>query len=707
MKKIIPAAALAVAACGGHAHQTAPTPTPTLPTTTPTATTPTATTPTATAPATPPTGHPSNDLIPRQVFFGNPDKFGAKISPDGKRLAWIAPSDGVLNVWVAPADHLDQAKAVTADHTRPITEYFWTFDGKHLLYLQDKAGDENFHLFRVDVTAPGDAVDLTPFDKTRAFVYGVTDTRPGIVLVGLNDRDPQNHDVYEIDLATGKRTEVLENKAGYQGVIVDHDLKLHFGQLQTPDGGSKVIELTPPKGKKPFEITIGSDDSATSGVAGMNRNGTLLYMTDSRGRDTGALFTIDPRSGKETLVAEDPHSDVQNLMTNPKTDAIEAVEFDYDKPSWTVIDKKIAPDFDALAKVVPGAIFNVVSRTLDDKTWIVSFGTDVKPASYYRWDRKTKKATFLFDTRSDLAKYTLAHRTPQIIRSRDGMDLVSYLTLPAAADPDGKGTVSSPLPMVLFVHGGPWARDNWGFDGFAEFFASRGYAVLQVNYRGSTGFGKKFVNAGNKEWGGKMHLDLLDAVDWAVSKGIAPRDHVCIAGGSYGGYATLVGVTMTPDVFRCGVDLVGPSNLLSFVKTIPPYWLPAVAFFKARLGDWDDPTDQKMLAAASPLNHVDAIKVPLLIGQGANDPRVNVAESDQIVKAMQAKHIPVAYLLFPDEGHGFHRPENNLAFFGVAEAFLSAHLGGQYQPMSKDDFQGSSMKIVAGKDTLPGLPAGM
>jgi dipeptidyl aminopeptidase/acylaminoacyl peptidase len=703
MKKTIYVAALAVAACGGHAHQTAPAPAH-APVPAPA---PIAKEAPAPAPAPVPAGHPSNDLIPRNVFFGNPDRFGAQISPDGKRLAWVAPSDGVLNVWVAPADHLDQAKAVTADHTRPITEYFWTFDGKHLIYMQDKAGDENFHMFRVDVTAPGDAVDLTPYDKTRAFVYGLTETRPGVVLVGLNDRDPKLHDVYEIDLASGKRTEVLENKDGWQGFIVDHDLKVRFGSMPTADGGQHLVELSPPKGKQPYELTITSEDSATTGAFGMDRKGTMLYLTDSRGRDTGALFTVDPRTGKQKLVAEDPHSDVQNVMANPTSQAIEAVQFNYDKPSWTIVDKRIAPDFAALGKLVPGATLEVASRTLDDKTWIVAFSSDVKPTSYYRWDRKSKKATFLFDARADLNKYTLAHMTPQIIKSRDGLDMVSYLTLPPSADPEGKGTVSAPLPMVLLVHGGPWARDHWGFDGFSQYFASRGYAVLQVNYRGSTGFGKKFVNAANREWGGKMHEDLLDAVDWAVTKGIAPRDHVCIVGGSYGGYATLVGVSMTPDVFRCGVDLVGPSNLLTFVKTIPPYWAPAIAFFKSRLGDWDDAKDQKMLTERSPISHVGAIKVPLLIGQGANDPRVNQAESDQIVKAMQAKGIPVAYLLFSDEGHGFHRPENNLAFFSIAEAFLSAHLGGQYQPLSKEDFQGSSMKIVAGKDTLPGLPTGL
>ncbi|HTJ41076.1 MAG TPA: S9 family peptidase [Kofleriaceae bacterium] len=692
MKRTI-LATFALAACGGSAHNTpAPVPTPA----TPVAPAPDPTT-TAAPPATPPTGHPSNDLIPRTAFFGNPEKVHPQISPDGKYLAWVAPKDGVLNVWVAPVDHMDQARAVTSDTTRPVTQYFWTFDKKHLLYLQDKAGDENFHLYEVDVTTPGDAVALTDVDKTRTEVFGVSPKKPGTILIGLNDRNPQYHDAYSVDLASGKRTLVLKNDS-YAGFVVDLDLNVRFGATITPDGGSRLDELAPPKGAKPYTLTIGSDDALTTNVIGLDKSGKTLYLTDSRNRDTGALFTVDVRSGKEKLVAEDPRADLGAVMVNPTALTLEAVQIDYDKPTWKILDKKIQPDFDALAKVADGN-FDVVSRTLDDKTWLVVFHSDTRPASYYRWDRKAKKATFMFDARSDLAKYTLAKMEPKIIKSRDGLDMVSYLTLPPGTD--------GPVPMVLWVHGGPWARDEWGFDPFAQFFASRGYAVLQVNYRGSTGFGKKFTNAANREWGGKMHDDLLDAVDWAVAQKITPKDQICIAGGSYGGYATLVGVTMTPDVFKCGVDLVGPSNLLTFIKTIPPYWAPAIALFKQRLGDWDDPDQAKMLKDKSPINHVDAIKVPLLIGQGANDPRVNVAESDQIVKAMQAKHIPVSYVLFPDEGHGFHRPENNLAFFAVAEAFLSAHLGGKYQPLSKDDFAGSTIKFMAGKDALPGLPSGL
>ncbi len=696
------AATLAVAACGGGKKSAPSTPAPTA--STPSTSEAPATPPAmpVPAPVAPPTGHPSNDLIPRTVFFGNPDKVSVQISPDGKYLSWIAAKDGVLNVWVAPVDQLDQARAITADTTRPVREYHWTFDKKHLLYMQDKGGDENFHIYRVDVTAPGDAVDLTPLPGARAELMGLSHTRPSTILVGLNDRDPKYHDAYEIDLTSGDRKKVLEN-AHYAGFIADRDLHLRLAIDAQPDGGQIISQLDPAKGKKPFTLAIPGDDSLTTQANGLDKSGTTLYLTDSRGRDTGALFKVDIRTGKQRLVAEDAHSDVVSIVTHPTEETLQAVKFNYQKATWTVLDKSVKGDFDALAKVAPGD-FDVNTRTLDDKTWLVVFHSDVNPASYYRWDRKSKKATFLFNARPDLEKYTLAHVTPAIVKARDGLELVTYVTLPPGADPDGDGKPTAAIPTVLLVHGGPWARDVWGFSGITQLLANRGYAVVQVNFRGSNGFGKKYVNAGNGEWGKKMHDDLLDTVDWAVAQGISPKDKVCIMGGSYGGYATLVGVAMTPDEFACGVDIVGPSNLLTLMSTIPPYWASFVATMKARVGDWDSDEGKTALTAVSPLTHAAAIKVPLLIGQGANDPRVHQAEADQIVKAMQAKSIPVTYVLFPDEGHGFARPENNLAFFAVAEAFLSAHLGGLYQPMSKDDFKGSTMKIVAGKDGVPGLP---
>ena len=372
---------------------------------------------------------------------------------------------------------------------------------------------------------------------------------------------------------------------------------------------------------------------------------------------------------------------------------------------WKVLDPAIAGDLEYLKGVAAGEL-QVASRTLDDKPWIVAYMMDDGPVRYYVYDRPNKQAKFLFTNRKALEGLPLAKMHPVVIKSRDGKNLVSYLTLPLGSEADTPGRPKQPLPMVLVVHGGPWGRDNWGFDTEHQLLANRGYAVLSVNFRGSTGFGKDFTNAGNKEWAAKMHDDLLDAVDWAVAEKIADPKRVAIVGGSYGGYATLVGLTFTPEKFACGVDIVGPSNLFTLLSTIPPYWAPAMQMFKDRVGDPTTEEGKKLLNERSPLNLADKIERPLLIGQGANDPRVKQSESDQIVKAMEAKKIPMTYVLFPDEGHGFARPENNLAFYAVAETFLAKQLGGRSEPLG-NDFKGSTITCPAGADQLPGLPAAL
>jgi dipeptidyl aminopeptidase/acylaminoacyl peptidase len=366
-----------------------------------------------------------------------------------------------------------------------------------------------------------------------------------------------------------------------------------------------------------------------------------------------------------------------------------------------VLDPAIGEDLKYLQSVTDGEI-SVMSRTSDDSRWIVGYMKDNGPVRFYAYNRPARSATFLFTNRPELESSKLARMHPQAIKSRDGLTLVSYLSLPVWTDPDEDGRPASPLPTILLVHGGPWGRDEWGYDSLHQLLANRGYAVLSVNFRASTGFGKKFVNAGNKEWGGKMHDDLVDAVNWAVMSGVADAKKTAIMGGSYGGYATLVGLTSTPDLFAAGVDIVGPSNLVTLLNTIPPYWAPQLDLFTTRVGDHRTPEGRKLLESRSPLTHVDRISKPLLIGQGANDPRVKQAESDQIVSAMQAKKIPVTYTLFPDEGHGFARPENNIAFMAIAEAFLARHLGGRVEPIG-DGFKGSSVTVPQGADLVPGL----
>jgi len=644
---------------------------------------------------------PPTRLIPREILFGNPDKASVQISPDGRRIAYLAPVDGVLNVWVGPVNRPDKAKPVTNDRKRGIRRYFWAFTSNHVLYLQDKGGDENWRVYSVNLNT-GKVIDLTPLEKVAAQIQQVSHKFPNEILVALNDRNPKYHDIYRINITNGERTLIREND-GFVGFLTDDDYNIRFAQRSTPDGGMEFLQPDGHAGWKRFAL-IGQKDALTTQPFGFDKGGRMLYMIDSRGRNTAALKTVDLTSGKERVVGENPRADIGGLMIHPIEKTIEAYSVNYDRVKWTVLDPKVKRDFRYLRSVADGD-FNVSSRTLDDTQWIVSYVVDDGPVRYYRYDRKRGKADFLFTNRSSLERYTLSKMNPVIIKSRDGLNLVSYLTIPASVKRNGIKP-EKPLPMVLFVHGGPWGRDRWGYHPYHQWLSNRGYAVLSVNFRASTGFGKNFINAGDHEWAGKMHDDLIDAVNWAVASGVAQKDKVAIMGGSYGGYATLVGLTFTPDVFACGVDIVGPSNLVTLLNTIPPYWAPMIELFTTRVGDHRTPEGRSMLREASPLTFVDRIKRPLLIGQGKNDPRVNQDESDQIVKAMTAKHIPVTYVLFPDEGHGFRRPQNSKSFNAVAEAFLAEHLGGRFEPIGRD-FSGSSITVLVGRDQVPGLSAGL
>jgi dipeptidyl aminopeptidase/acylaminoacyl peptidase len=635
-------------------------------------------------------------LIPRRLLFGNPDRTTPRISPDGRYISYLAPLDGVLNVWVGPSDRPDQARPVTRDTQRGIREYFWAYTSAHVLYLQDQAGDENWRIFSVDLHS-GEIRDLTPLAGVQARVEEVSHRHPDEILVGLNDREPQLHDLYRVNIRTGERQLVLENP-GFIG-FETHHYEVRLAQTMTPDGGCQFLK--PTRGGWELFLAIGSADVLTTGPAGFDETGRQLYLLDSRDRDTTALFSMDIAGGAKTLLAEDPRADAGDVERHPVTKVIQAVSFNYDRRRWQVLDEAVAADFAALADVAAGD-FSIVDRTLDDQHWIVAYDLDNGPQRFYRYDRAQRAATYLFTNRRALEDLPLAGMTPVIIVARDGRQLVSYITLPADATGSKPNRPAAPLPTVLLVHGGPWARDEWGYDAWHQWLANRGYAVLSVNFRGSTGFGKVFVNAGDREWGGRMHTDLLDAVAWAVQEGIADRQRVAIMGGSYGGYATLWALTNSPDVFACGVDIVGPSNLLTLLESLPPYWTPMIELFAARVGDHRTNEGRDLLRRRSPLTYAGQIQRPLLIGQGANDPRVKQAESDQIVAAMRSRDIPVTYVLYPDEGHGFARPENSLSFNAIAEAFLGAHLGGRCEPVGAD-FEGSSVEVPVGREHVPGL----
>ncbi|MCL9983103.1 MAG: S9 family peptidase [Erythrobacter sp.] len=638
-------------------------------------------------------------LIPRAALFGNPTRAQGLISPDGLWLSWIAPLEGVLNIWIAPAADPEAARAMTSATERPIRQHFWSPDGRAVMYIQDKGGDENFLLYRVDI-ATGAETTMTPFTDTRVDLVGASSTIKDKLLLGLNNRDPQWHDVHLLDLTTGELSLVLENNA-FAGFMADDNLVLRMAMQQNAAGGTdysrvvdNVVEETP------FE-TSAMEDALTTVPAGYTSDGATLYWIDSRGRNTAALFAQDTASGEKRLIAEDARADITSTLRHPVTGEVEAYAVNYLTKRWHATDPGIAAALAWLGEQLEGE-FGVNSRTDDDTVWIVWNDPLTKPIRTFIYDRVTSTLIPFYTSRPELEGMPLQPMHPVEIASRDGLTLPCYLTLPPGSDPDGDGKPQAPVPMVLLVHGGPWARDTYGFNSAHQLLANRGYAVLSVNFRGSTGFGKAFLNAANKQWGLAMHDDLIDAVNWAVAEGIALADRIAIMGGSYGGYATLAGLTFTPEVFACGVDIVGPSNLETLLSTIPPYWAPLVKIFHERMGDPNTEEGLELLRAASPLYKASEITKPLLIAQGANDPRVKQSESDQIVGAMQAAGIPVTYVLFPDEGHGFARPENNIAFYAIAENFLATCLGGRAEPLG-DALKPASAEIVEGAAHVQGL----
>ena len=642
-------------------------------------------------------------LIPRAALFGNPTRAQGLISPDGQWLSWIAPRDGVLNIWVAPASDPEAARAITAATERPIRQHFWAPDASAVMYIQDKGGDENFLLYRVDI-ATGAETSLTPFENTLVQLIGASTTRKDKLLLGLNNRDPQWHDVHLLDLATGTLTLVLENNA-YAGFEADDSLTLRMAYRQNEAGGTDYFRITGNVVEEtPFETTA-MEDSLTTAPAGYTSDGATLYWIDSRGRNTAALFAQDTATGARRLIAEDDKADISSTLRHPVTGEVEAYAVNYLKTEWIATDPGVAASLAWLGERLEGS-FGVNSRTDDDTVWIVWNDPLTRPVRTFIYDRTAQTLTPFYTSRPELEGAPLQPMHPVEIASRDGLTLPSYLTLPPGSDADGDGVPEAPVPMVLLVHGGPWARDGYGFNAAHQMLANRGYAVLSVNFRGSTGFGKGFLNAANKQWGLKMHDDLIDAVNWAVDQGIAQADKIAIMGGSYGGYATLAGLTFTPEVFACGVDIVGPSNLETLLSTIPPYWAPLVKIFHERMGDPSTEEGLALLRAASPLYKADRIVRPLLIAQGANDPRVKQSESDQIVAAMKAAGIPVTYVLYPDEGHGFARPENNIAFYAIAENFLAECLGGRAEPLG-DALKPASAQIVEGAAHVQGLEAAL
>lgn len=618
-------------------------------------------------------------LIDRELFFGDPEIIGGQLSPDGKFIAFIKPLDGTRNVWVKKIDEpFEAARPLTADTKRPIPGFFWSEDGKYILFVQDQGGNENFNVYAVDPAASpaaGQKVpaarNLTDAKNVRAFIYAVPETDPDTIYVGINDRDPAWHDLYKVKLSTGERTLVRKNTERLTGWEFDLKDQLRLATRSAENGDTEILRVDGDGFKKVYSCNV----FETCAPMRFHKDGKRVYMITNKGDvDLIRLVLFNPETGSEELVEADPMNrvDFGFPIFSDVSDELIATGYIDDKQRIYFKDKAFQADYELVQKKLPGKEINVDSQTKDERLFLVSAVSDTEPGETYLFDRDSKKLTLQYRVREKLPRQSLAEMKVVRYKSSDGLEVPAYLTLP-------KGVPAKNLPLIVLPHGGPWGRDTWGYRGFPQFFANRGYAVLQPNFRASTGYGKKFLNAGNNEWGQKMQDDLTWGVKYLVSEGIVDPKRAGILGGSYGGYATLAGVAFTPDLYAAGVSIVGPSNLITLLNSIPPYWEAIRQVFSRRMGDPTTPEGRAQLERQSPLNSANKIKTPLLVIQGANDPRVNKAESDQIVIALRDRGFPVEYIVAPDEGHGFARPVNNMAAFASAEKFLAKHLGGRYQ----------------------------
>ena len=615
-----------------------------------------------------------------------------QLSPDGASVAFLKPQDGVVNLWVAPRGEPGAARSVTQDRGRGIHRYLWADDNRTLLYYQDQGGDENHQLFAVDVQT-GALRDLTRNRAAQTQVLRTSARHPGRVLAAINDRDPRHHDVYLIELATGARQRVLDG-TGLSGFMADEDLQVRTAQRAEADGSASYFAVEK-NGRLRSLFKRSKTDAFGTRALRLKADGASLYMLDNKGLDKTALVEVDLRSGVTRHRARGHQADIGRALFDPRSGALLATSEEFLVHQWTAHGQAVAADLAALQQRLQ-APFDITSQSLDNQFWVVLAEPGDRPARYLLWDRQAQALTPLFDSRPELAGAQLAATRPVLLKSRDRLPLTSYLTLPVGAE-------GRPVPLVLVVHGGPWWRDSLGFIAEHQWLANRGFAALSVNFRGSTGLGKAFTSAGDHEWGRRMHEDLIDAVQWAVREGVTTADRVAISGMSYGGYSTLVGLSFTPTTFACGIDMVGPVNLVTLLEAIPPTWSAFKAQIYARVGDPTTEAGRKLLTERSPLTHVGRIQRPLLVGQGANDPRVNQSESDRLVAAMQARKIPVTYAVYGDEGHVFMRPESRLSFYAMAESFLGQCLGGRVQTVSAEDLKGAQLTVPEGAQHIPGL----
>lgn len=650
-------------------------------------------------------------IIDRQLFFGELQIAGAQISPNGQYLSFLKPYKGTRNIWVKKADEpFSAARPLSSEATRPIRSYFWSRDSKYILYSQDAGGDENFNVYAIDPTAPADPKTGVPPTRTltnlkgvRTEIFAAPRSRPDILYIGLNDRDPQWHDLYELHISTGEKTLLRKNTERVESWNFDHDGNLRLAERTTQAGDTEILRVDPDG----FKLIYSCSVLENCGVAGFEAGTKRVYLETNKGvLDLSELEMLDIATGKTTTFESDPEHrvDIGDLGISDVDYHLYFTTYEDDRTRWYFKDKAFEEEFHWLQSKLPGKEIDFGARSADENIWMVTAHSDTEPGETYVWNRQAQTLALQYRVREELPRASLSGRKPYRYTSSDGLEIPAYLTLP-------KGLPAKNLPLMVLPHGGPWARDSFGYDTFAQFFANRGYAVLQPNFRGSAGFGKKFLNAGNGEWGRKMQDDLTWGVKALVADGTVDPRRVGIFGGSYGGYATLAGVAFTPDVYAAAVAYVAPSNLITLLDAIPPYWEAGRKQMYTRMADPTTPEGKALLIAESPLTQAKAIVTPLMVVQGKNDPRVNIRESNQIVAAVRDNGKPVEYLVAADEGHGFARPINNLAMVTGMEAFFAKYLGGRYQADAPPEVEAKlkemivDPKTVSGAVTLKGAPS--
>jgi dipeptidyl aminopeptidase/acylaminoacyl peptidase len=642
-------------------------------------------------------------IIPRSALFQPNTRAAVRVSPDASWVSFRGVWQGTSNLWVAPRDNIAAAHNLTAFKGRGIRWSNWSFSKDLILFMNDRQGEENWKLNTVNART-GEIRTLVDIKGVQARVEKVSADIPDEIVISMNDRDPRYHDLYRLNLLTGERKLLIRRDERFKYFVIDDWFNIRFAMTDGPDGNYRYL-IKDEAGEWQHFMDIDVDDYATTWIGGFDKTGRIIYLSDSRNRDTAAITSLNLDTNEYKVLLEHPRADALRVFRHPTLKHFIGTAFHDKKWKWHAVDKDFAVDVAFLDTVNEGSL-GIHAKSLDNEWWIVSYVSGHRTAQYYLYDRKLQQVQFLFSGQEPLENYGLVKLQPEVIKSRDGLDLVSYLTLPDHTDSDGDGRPDKPLPMVLDVHGGPTCRmcsHRWRLNYNHQWLANRGYAVLSINYRGTMGYGKAFVRASIGEWGGKMHNDLIDGVDWAIREGIAIPDKVAIMGRSYGGYATLVGMAMTPGKFACGVDIVGISNLVTEVKNVPAYWKPHLKWWERQMGgSIEKAAGRNFLRQRSPLTYAHQIKGALLIAHGANDVRVKQSESDQIVDAMQANNLPVTYLLYPDEGHRFNRTANKISLNAVTEVFLAQCLGGRHEPI-KTALKGSSLIVPVGADHIPGL----